>query len=124
MSIYEPVVNCFQILAILGLETTLFLSEVRHKGCELLSNFGYIGIGNNICHFDLFCRKVVNCFQILAILGLETTFRRRWALSKGCELLSNFGYIGIGNNFPSLMGNDHPVVNCFQILAILGLETT
>ena len=41
-----------------------------------------------------------------------------------CELLSNFGYIGIGNNFTATFRIAARVVNCFQILAILGLETT
>ena len=41
--------------------------------CELLSNFGYIGIGNNKLKAHEMYANVVNCFQILAILGLETT---------------------------------------------------
>ena len=45
-------------------------------------------------------------------------------VKKGCELLSNFGYIGIGNNFARNGLQEPVVVNCFQILAILGLETT
>ena len=46
----------------------------RLESCELLSNFGYIGIGNNVAQFTIQQRLVVNCFQILAILGLVTTF--------------------------------------------------
>ena len=142
--------NCFQILAILGLETTQYPQHLRHLRCELLSNFGYIGIGNNPSYDVLYAVCVVNCFQILAILGLETTAfadsfnrsqlwiafkfwlywdwkqhtQRNTAHSPSCELLSNFGYIGIGNNFGFKRNDPEPVVNCFQILAILGLETT
>ena len=66
----------------------------------------------------------MNCFQILAILGLETTPLYFDDESSSCELLSNFGYIGIGNNNNLIRNLDFNVVNCFQILAILGLETT
>ena len=118
--------------------------------CELLSNFGYIGIGNNIRKGIQRTHLVVNCFQILAILGLETTLDlkemtpnllwiafkfwlywdwkqphiARCRCGKCCELLSNFGYIGIGNNQVGYECAVLAVVNCFQILAILGLETT
>ena len=92
--------------------------------CELLSNFGYIGIGNNLEPWKAIFLLVVNCFQILAILGLETTANQWPCLCVRCELLSNFGYIGIGNNYDFLQNIFVGVVNCFQILAILGLETT
>ena len=144
------VVNCFQILAILGLETTAQSLRALTASCELLSNFGYIGIGNNIGGKSRDIRRVVNCFQILAILGLETTQAAEWRTCSqlwiafkfwlywdwkqlsleskptlvSCELLSNFGYIGIGNNHRPIHLILWDVVNCFQILAILGLETT
>ena len=92
--------------------------------CELLSNFGYIGIGNNFVKDWQFWNIVVNCFQILAILGLETT-----------ELSEHIEFIRLWIAFKFWLywdwkqpivsdANADWVVNCFQILAILGLETT
>ena len=118
------VVNCFQILAILGLETTVDNILPHDKALWIAFKFWLYWDWKQHIHLEHISYYVVNCFQILAILGLETTWWFIQGCGGSCELLSNFGYIGIGNNSKF----SHPdcifVVNCFQILAILGLETT
>ena len=142
--------NCFQIVFLLGSlttvkESTIFLMSLwiafklyfywvlwqpkgvfttDAEGCELLSNCIFTGFFDNILPFYDIVTFVVNCFQIVFLLGSLTTSRLRgealvalwiafklyfyWVLWQqafyfyqqllSCELLSNCIFTGFFDN--------------------------
>ena len=170
------VVNCFQIVFLLGSLTTCwplwsnlqelwiafklyfywvlwqprFLAALSRSGCELLSNCIFTGFFDNKFVPTCFEHGVVNCFQIVFLLGSLTTITQKFRTEKGlwiafklyfywvlwqlgaqitftansCELLSNCIFTGFFDNWFIKHIVSITVVNCFQIVFLLGSLTT
>ncbi len=170
------VVNCFQIVFLLGSLTTfnpnanpipelwiafkLYFYWVLWQlsvllllylyCCELLSNCIFTGFFDNSNAQTQRTYLVVNCFQIVFLLGSLTTivvvcmvFVVLWIAFKlyfywvlwqlavihpsvkdCCELLSNCIFTGFFDNAFSVLDIYYTVVNCFQIVFLLGSLTT
>ena len=146
----SDVVNCFQIVFLLGSLTTGQILITGKWCCELLSNCIFTGFFDNIGYFFVKYILVVNCFQIVFLLGSLTTWaekaclnamlwiafklyfywvlwQRRWEKEKAggcCELLSNCIFTGFFDNIFADSAQPKGVVNCFQIVFLLGSLTT
>ncbi len=170
------VVNCFQIVFLLGsLTTNGIIENVNYRlwiafklyfywvlwqhfakhgkqfsSCELLSNCIFTGFFDNRSAYGCHYSAVVNCFQIVFLLGSLTTSGSSrasnvllwiafklyfyWVLwqqhnlpvvQRGCcELLSNCIFTGFFDNRNRGQRNNCRVVNCFQIVFLLGSLTT
>ena len=66
----------------------------------------------------------MNCFQKLVSLILQTTVTALLPDVAGCELLSKVSIFDITNNGKILKRLEQSVVNCFQKLVSLILQTT
>ena len=122
--VVKYVVNCFQILYIRSLNTTGTLCRARSRRCELLSDFVYSFFEHNHETRAVLVPVVVNCFQILYIRSLNTTYPFSVVLCRSCELLSDFVYSFFEHNNTRPISDGTLVVNCFQILYIRSLNTT
>ncbi len=170
------VVNCFQIVFLLGSLTTLsftilwptalwiafklyfysvlwqqsFPSSSLKASCELLSNCIFTRFFDNLVPYHSGKHYVVNCFQIVFLLGSLTTLNLRWLLPDRlwiafklyfysvlwqpafwikvpiarCELLSNCIFTRFFDNLANDVVVIPLVVNCFQIVFLLGSLTT
>ena len=118
--------------------------------CELLSNCIFTGFFDNPEILNNFPTLVVNCFQIVFLLGSLTTgavnlraaavlwiafklyfYWVLWQLQfylintfGCCELLSNCIFTGFFDNLVKATAKEAKVVNCFQIVFLLGSLTT
>ncbi len=142
--------NCFQIVFLLGSLTTCQKKNHCTSGCELLSNCIFTGFFDNISNQTVSQAEVVNCFQIVFLLGSLTTNQACWHCKSSlwiafklyfywvlwqrlttavvpapsCELLSNCIFTGFFDNWINLWTLGNTVVNCFQIVFLLGSLTT
>ena len=127
-----------------------FSSLFFHSLCELLSNCIFTGFFDNLTKQLFNIWAVVNCFQIVFLLGSLTTTNQcgyicaslwiafklyfYWVLWQhklksllsfvGCELLSNCIFTGFFDNAGENTPIKEAVVNCFQIVFLLGSLTT
>ena len=118
------VVNCFQIIVSLILQTTELNMQQALAGCELLSNYCIFDIADNAYLENQNTTNVVNCFQIIVSLILQTTLKKNKNIKQCCELLSNYCIFDIADNFRKINYKRRLVVNCFQIIVSLILQTT
>ena len=124
--------------------------EISPDCCELLSNCIFTGFFDNLELKSYLEIRVVNCFQIVFLLGSLTTsmadirrltvlwiafklyfywvlWQLKWLMISSftcCELLSNCIFTGFFDNSNKLFDKNNKVVNCFQIVFLLGSLTT